>query len=421
MRRIVISLVLILFSTAVLAQDHPSQLLKEAWIKSKWSQAIRGIKFQRWDGWIASLDGVGSAPVAMRDASGKNWTVAELCQPHDCADNKLVVVIDRQSRGVWGMQVSAHLPSPRYYGQPSDRMKVLLAAALKGSLSSVSADAADAPNTTEAPSGDEVLRRSNLSGPGSTGQRESSATMQSADTAPSPANSDNDRAVAILADASDVSRHREAFAMLEKAANDGDLRAKANLGLGYLLGVGTPRDLFQGGRLLRAAAEAGEPFAALAVATTHAGGYGSLYLHDSAKACRIFEKLFATPAAPEAYYRYFELCSSDPNLLNNPAALRSACRNAVQLKHRVAIYTCGGHKDSSINSLKDYTAAVERVVGLKPWYQGTRVQASYMPLFFSDRDDFLAYTALTLEHNSAYWKFDMRKYLAEKGFKLENW
>lgn len=421
MRRIVAALVLILFSPAVLAQDHPSQLLKEAWIKSKWSQAMRGIKFQRWDGWIASLDGVGSAPVAMRDASGKSWTVAELCQPHDCADNQLVVVIDRQNQGVWGMQVSARLPSPRYYGQPSDKMKVLLAAALKGSLASVSADATDIPNAPEAPSGDEVLRSSNLTGLNVTGQRESSSPAQLAASASESVNSDNDRAVALLANASDVSRHRDAFAMLEKAANEGDLRAKANLGLGYLLGVGTPRDPLQGGRVLRAAAEAGEPFAALAVATAQAGGYGSLYLHDSAKACRIFEKLFATPAAPEAYYRYFELCSSDPNLLNNPAALRSACRNAVQLKHRVAIYTCGGQKDSSINSLKDYTAAVERVVGLKPWHQATRIQASYMPLFFSDGDDFLVYTALTLEHNSAYWKFDMRKYLAEKGFKLENW
>lgn len=421
MFRNIIILVLALFPIAAWAQEHPSELLKEPWVKSKWSQAVKGIKFQRWDGWIAGLNGVGSVSAAMRDASGKNWTVAELCQPHDCADNQLVVVIDRQNQGVWGMQVSARLPSPRYYGQPGDKMKALLAAALKGNLASVSADAADIPSAPEAPGGDEVLRSSALPGTDATGQRENSSPAQPANSAPESANSDNDRAVAILANASDVSRHREAFAMLEKAASDGDLRAKANLGLGYLLGVGTPRDPFQGGRVLRAAAEAGEPFAALAVATTQAGGYGSLYLHDSAKACRIFEKLFATPAAPEAYYRYFELCSSDPNLLNNPAALRGACRNAVQLRHRVAIYTCGGQRDSSINSLKDFTAAVERVVGLKSWQQGTKFQASYMPLFFSDQDEFLTYTALTLEHNSTYWKLDVRKYLAEKGFKLENW
>lgn len=124
-------------STAALSQDHPSDLLKEPWIKAKWSQALKGVSLKRWDRWLPDFGGVGSAPVVMRDASGKNWTVAELCQPHNCGDNTLFVVIDRQSRGVWGLQITANPTSRRYFGAPDDDMKMLLDAAAKGSLANV--------------------------------------------------------------------------------------------------------------------------------------------------------------------------------------------------------------------------------------------------------------------------------------------
>lgn len=63
--------------------------------------------------------------------------MAELCQPHDCADNKLVVIIDRQSRELWGMQLTANPATRRYFGTPGAEEKVLLEAALRGSLASV--------------------------------------------------------------------------------------------------------------------------------------------------------------------------------------------------------------------------------------------------------------------------------------------
>lgn len=231
----------------------------------------------------------------------------------------------------------------------------------------------------------------------------------------------NDKAIAMLRSTTDVAQHRQAFAMLEEAEKAGDLRARANLGLGYLLGVGTPRDPMQGGRLLRSAAEAGDPFAALAVATTLAGGNGSLFLHDSAAACRMLEALFRGPAAPEAQYRYFELCSSDPNLQQSFALLEQACHASAQRRHRVALYACGDPKSGSINSLKKYKAAIDRAIGLKPWQQGSAYEASYMPLFFSDRDEFLVYTIRLLDHNGPAWKFDVQKYLEERGIVLANW
>ncbi len=134
MLRLSAALAMCFFASASLAQEHPTDLLKESWIKAKWSQATKGAAFKRWDSWIPSLSGVGSAPVTMRDATGTSWTVAELCQPHDCADNKLVVIIDRRNQDLWGMQLTANPTTRRYFGNPGSEQKSLLEAAIRGSL-----------------------------------------------------------------------------------------------------------------------------------------------------------------------------------------------------------------------------------------------------------------------------------------------
>lgn len=137
MLRIIAIVVACFVSNTALPQEHPSDLLKESWIKAKWSQALKGVSLKRWDQWIPNLGGVGSAPVVMRDGSGKSWTVAELCQPHDCGDNKLVVIIDRPNQRIWGMQLTANPTTRRYFGTPDDDMKAMLGAGLKGSLATV--------------------------------------------------------------------------------------------------------------------------------------------------------------------------------------------------------------------------------------------------------------------------------------------
>lgn len=154
MLRPIVLLIACFVSATAFPQEHPSELLKEPWIKAKWSQAIKGSSFKRWDQWIPSLGGVGSAPVVMRDAAGKSWTVAELCQPHDCGDNKLVVIIDRPNQRLWGMQLTANPTTRRYFGAPDNDIRALLDAALKGSLANVrprGAAVAAPPATAAAP------------------------------------------------------------------------------------------------------------------------------------------------------------------------------------------------------------------------------------------------------------------------------
>lgn len=136
--RSLVSALLLVSAAAASAQEHPQELLNEAWIKAEWSKAMRGERFQRWDSWIGGLGGVGSAPVSRRDAAGHDWTIAELCQPHNCGDNKLFVIVDRAGKRVWGMQVTKNPAGRRYFGKPGDATREILLAAQTGNLSRVS-------------------------------------------------------------------------------------------------------------------------------------------------------------------------------------------------------------------------------------------------------------------------------------------
>ena len=133
-----------LCATGALAQQHPQELLKTPWIKAAWTLALKGERFERWDSWIAGLGGVGSAPQASRDATGREWTVADLCQPHNCADNKLVMLIDRPGQAVWALQKTANPTQERFFGRPDAAMQGLLRAALAGNLARASSPPAPA-------------------------------------------------------------------------------------------------------------------------------------------------------------------------------------------------------------------------------------------------------------------------------------
>lgn len=231
----------------------------------------------------------------------------------------------------------------------------------------------------------------------------------------------NQRAVSLTRDDTSVAKQVEAFALFEKAEQGGDVTARANLGLSYLLGIGTPRDPFKGGRLLKSAADAGDHFAALAVATTYAGGYGNLFSDNSTKGCRLFEKLFEGHAAIESYYRYSELCSSDPDMQNNFAALGRACQIAAANRHRAALFRCGDPKAGNISNFNQFKAAVDRAAHQNAWYSGTTYDKIYISHFFSDRNDFLIYTIKTIDLSSGQKGYNLEKVLIDRGFKLENW
>lgn len=118
----------------VSAQLHPQELLATPWIKAAWTRALAGERFERWDSWIAPLAGVGSAPETRQDASGKSWTVINLCQPRNCSDNKLIVLIDPSRRTIHALQTTTDPSRERFFNRPDAGMQGLLRAARAGSI-----------------------------------------------------------------------------------------------------------------------------------------------------------------------------------------------------------------------------------------------------------------------------------------------
>lgn len=131
---------------AAWAQLHPQDLLKESSVRAAWQAALRGERFERQDSWIPRFDGVGSPPTIVRDAAGRSWTVVELCQPRNCSDNKLFVLIDRSASAAWGVQITQNPARRRYFGAPDAGMRRLLDAAAAGTLAQASGGAAPAQN-----------------------------------------------------------------------------------------------------------------------------------------------------------------------------------------------------------------------------------------------------------------------------------
>lgn len=117
---------LLLASGEGMAQDHPSALMREAWIKAAWTKAVAGQAFERSERWIPAMGGVGSAP---SNEAGR--TIGNLCQPHNCDDNKLVVIVDRANRRVYGLQIRKNPAKTRLFGDPNEAMRRALAAAAR--------------------------------------------------------------------------------------------------------------------------------------------------------------------------------------------------------------------------------------------------------------------------------------------------
>lgn len=119
-------------ATAAFAQsapEHPSELLKQPDYRAAWNALMKGEKFVRRDSWIPKMTGPGSA-TAYRDPSGRSWIEGNVCQPHNCGDNNLVILVDPKTKAVFAMQrTRGETPaSQRFFGKPDDAMKKLLIA-----------------------------------------------------------------------------------------------------------------------------------------------------------------------------------------------------------------------------------------------------------------------------------------------------
>lgn len=106
---------------------HPGDLIREPGYRESWSALIKGERFVRRDSWIAKLIGPGSA-ARFRDPSGVEWIEGNVCQPHNCGDNHLIVFLNPGTKRIFAAQRTRGdlPPSQRFFGAPDSAMKKLL-------------------------------------------------------------------------------------------------------------------------------------------------------------------------------------------------------------------------------------------------------------------------------------------------------
>ena len=124
-------LVLMLISSSAFAKDiYFSDLVKHPDIKKNWNRIIYGHQFIKEDEWIARHQGM-RGPLESVSINSERFFKDDGCQPHDCLDNSIVILVNKKTRQIWMVHRKITFParvvSHDYFGNPDDRMKSKLA------------------------------------------------------------------------------------------------------------------------------------------------------------------------------------------------------------------------------------------------------------------------------------------------------
>ncbi|WP_342359695.1 Ivy family c-type lysozyme inhibitor [Terrarubrum flagellatum] len=129
LKRLLFTVAIITATSAAHAQatPHPSDLIAQPGYSAAWSGLIAKQRFERRDSWIPKLTGPGSS-ASYRDPSGGVWIEGNVCHPHNCSDNHLILLFDPRTKKIWAAQrTRGALPkSERFFGNPDAAMRKLL-------------------------------------------------------------------------------------------------------------------------------------------------------------------------------------------------------------------------------------------------------------------------------------------------------
>lgn len=124
------------FSVFGYAQQNvtTSELIQQPGYLSTWQKMVKGQK--NLPNWARRGEGT-SVPAENMHWQGKEYRVGNICKPHDCANNFLVVAFSANKKQSWGVRVIVAdkpkaLESPsksatyQWLGKPDDGIKALL-------------------------------------------------------------------------------------------------------------------------------------------------------------------------------------------------------------------------------------------------------------------------------------------------------
>ncbi|CAI0895595.1 inhibitor of vertebrate lysozyme family protein [Serratia entomophila] len=127
---------LLSFSAGGFAQQivTTSDVIQQPGYQASWQNMVKGQA--RLPGWARKGAGT-STPVENLSWQGQDYLIGNLCKPHDCANNFLIVAFKEDKSQAWAVRVEvenrpAAIDHPKKYasyqwlGKPNDDIKALL-------------------------------------------------------------------------------------------------------------------------------------------------------------------------------------------------------------------------------------------------------------------------------------------------------
>ena len=119
-------LLLVVATSAAAAEPYLFDLLKQRPYRQAWDKMFEGEP--RIPGWLIRFSRVYDGPAQpSRELviGGARYRLADVCQPHDCGDNSLVVLFSPGAQRAWGLLKEDG--RRRFLGKPDEAVRRVLA------------------------------------------------------------------------------------------------------------------------------------------------------------------------------------------------------------------------------------------------------------------------------------------------------
>lgn len=119
-------IILLLEAPAVSAQDGEGpylfDLMKQPDYLKAWSEMVEGESVPSWISAFGTTLNATGAPVSKVSIAGQPFTLAWICEPHNCGDAQAYVLFAPQARQAWALLLSDGTKQ-RWLGKPDDAVK----------------------------------------------------------------------------------------------------------------------------------------------------------------------------------------------------------------------------------------------------------------------------------------------------------
>jgi len=98
----------LLGAAPALAEDAPylPELMKNPAYRTAWANMIKGEQVPLWVNKFGGTFNATGSPVTSVPVAGQPYTLAWICEPHNCGDSQIYVLFAPEARQAWGLLIT---------------------------------------------------------------------------------------------------------------------------------------------------------------------------------------------------------------------------------------------------------------------------------------------------------------------------